>query len=133
MAYMRRAVPLTVQRSVAPARLARAGRSPPASGNRNDGAWGDWLAARNSSLALDMTIRHVDEPRTGDVVVWLHGLCETDAAWRAGAEKHWGDRQSPHGSRLRNDTKQQTTNVYLRYNSGLHISDNGVDLSAFAA
>ena len=102
-----------------------------------NGAWGDRLAQRNSPLALQMTVRRdgrdvpldadslaADYPdATGDVVVWLHGLCETDRSWRLAAREHWGDPTSTHGSRLAAVTP--TTSVHLRYNSGLHICDNG--------
>src|SRR4051794_801001 len=106
-----------------------------------NGAWGDRLAATRNRLALTMTVRHdgADVPLqrdalaaaypnvTGDVAVWVHGLCETDAAWRAGARKHFGDPTSTHGSRLQEECG--LSSVYLRYNTGRHISDNGDDLS----
>jgi pimeloyl-ACP methyl ester carboxylesterase len=60
------------------------------------------------------------------VVVFAHGLCETEDAWRLGATEHYDDPTSTHGSRLRRDLGY--TPVYLRYNSGLHISDNGRQL-----
>lgn len=105
-----------------------------------NGAWGDRLASSRSPWSLRMTVRHAGgdvaltptalaathPDATGDVAVWLHGLCETDAAWRLGARDHWGDPASTHGSRLRADAG--LTPVYLRYNSGLHICDNGADL-----
>ena len=106
-----------------------------------NGAWGDRLAATDNRLALAMTVRHAgrDVPisrdglaaafpdATGDVAVWLHGLCETDAAWRLSARKHYDDPTSTHGSRLRDECG--LTSVYLRYNTGRHISDNGADLA----
>jgi pimeloyl-ACP methyl ester carboxylesterase len=107
-----------------------------------NGAWGDTLARLRNPLALSMTIR-VDgrdvAPTTpalrgafsgcgGDLVVFLHGLCETERAWWLRAEDHHGDRDSTHGSRLAAETG--ATPVYLRYNSGLHISENGERLAA---
>jgi len=95
-----------------------------------NGAWGDWLDRTGSPLALPMTFRYDDErtPRTGDVAVWLHGLCETDAAWRLKAREHYGDPGSTHGSRLYDAVG--LTPVYVRYNTGLHISANGASLDA---
>ena len=108
-----------------------------------NGAWGDRLARTGNRLALTMTVRHNGSDvaldrvalgaaypdATGDVAVWLHGLCETDASWRLGAMKRYGDPGSTHGSRL-NDAGAGLTSVYLRYNTGRHISDNGADFAA---
>jgi len=110
-----------------------------------NGAWGDLLARTRSPLALGMTIRdgQQDVPvervalsrhfpdATGDVAVFLHGLCESDVSWRLAAERHYQDRHSTHGSRLRADTG--LTPVYLRYNTGLHISENGEHLDRLLA
>ncbi len=105
-----------------------------------NGAWGDLLGRTGSPLALTMTVRRNDEdvpvtpagvarafPDAGpDVAVFLHGLCETDLAWRLKARSHYGDPQSTHGSRLQAECG--LTPVNLRYNTGLHISDNGEHL-----
>lgn len=90
-----------------------------------NGAWGDWLDRTRSPLALRMTKRYDDRATapTGDVAVWLHGLCETDAAWRLKAHEHYHDPRSTHGSRLYAECG--LTPVYVRYNTGLHISANG--------
>src|SRR5438309_2222420 len=99
----------------------------------------------DSPHALDMTIRRHDrdvttDPQslidafpdaTGDAVVFVHGLCEADASWRLGGQKHYGDAHSTHGARLQAATG--TTPVYLRYNTGLHISDNGAELDRLLA
>jgi pimeloyl-ACP methyl ester carboxylesterase len=81
-----------------------------------NGFLGDRLAARGSELALPMTIRRDpdDAPRPR-VAVFVHGLCETDDAWRL-ARPSYGDR-------LRDELG--LTPLWVRYNSGLHISDNG--------
>jgi pimeloyl-ACP methyl ester carboxylesterase len=68
---------------------------------------------------------------TGDVVVFLHGLCETDASWRLGAADHYGDPRSTHGERLRQ--AHGVTPLYVRYNTGRHVCDNGDDLAALLA
>jgi len=110
-----------------------------------NGAWGDLLARTRNPLALGMTVRvhgrdvaiRRDElaqafPRAGgDVAVFVHGLCESDASWRLGGQRHYDDSHSTHGSRLEADTG--LTPVYLRYNTGLHISDNGAHLDVLLA
>jgi pimeloyl-ACP methyl ester carboxylesterase len=79
-----------------------------------NGAVGDRLAQSGNPLALDMTLRGGgDSPR---IALFVHGLCETDDAWAL-----FGHR--PYGARLEEDLGY--TPLYLRYNSGLHISDNG--------
>jgi pimeloyl-ACP methyl ester carboxylesterase len=57
------------------------------------------------------------------LVVFLHGLMETEFSWRLGA----GARRETYGSRLGRDLG--CTPVYVRYNSGRHISHNGRDLA----
>lgn len=94
---------------------------------------GDALAATGSELALAMTLRHrgADLPPDRDALaralpdagprlaIFVHGLGETDASWRLRA-----DAQRPgYGARLRRDLGH--TPIELRYNTGLHISDNG--------
>ena len=55
---------------------------------------------------------------TSRIAVFLHGLCETDEAWKIGAQRH-----IPYGARLH--AELGFTPLYVRYNSGLHISTNG--------
>jgi hypothetical protein len=107
-----------------------------------NGAWGDHLDRWGSPLALAMTVRSEGRdvplsaaslaaayPEAGDdVVVFLHGLCETELSWWLGARGHYGSARSSHGHRLAQQIG--ATPVYLRYNSGRHISDNGADLAA---
>lgn len=99
-----------------------------------NGVLGDYLQETGNPLAIDMQLRHAGvalapEPTalrtalpdaTKKIVVLLHGSCMTDAQWtRAGHD---------HGAALARDLGY--TALYLRYNSGLHISTNG---HAFAA
>jgi pimeloyl-ACP methyl ester carboxylesterase len=65
---------------------------------------------------------------SGRLAVFLHGLTESEDSWGYGAEKHHGDQSVTYGSRLQRDLG--LTPVYLRYNTGLHISDNGRALDA---
>ncbi len=59
---------------------------------------------------------------TARLAVFIHGLGETDDAWRIGAARH-----RPYGERLR--TELGYTPLYVRFNTGLHISDNGRSLA----
>jgi pimeloyl-ACP methyl ester carboxylesterase len=94
---------------------------------------GDALVASGSELALTMTLRQrgADLPLEPDalalalpdagprVAIFVHGLGETDASWRLRA-----DAQRPgYGAGLQRDLGH--TPIELRYNTGLHISDNG--------
>jgi PGAP1-like protein len=97
-----------------------------------NGLWGDRLHRERSALAAEMAVRRGgrDVPLTPGALtrafpaatprlaVFVHGLCETEDAWRLGAGKHM-----PYGDRLRSELGY--TPVYIVYNSGLHISQNG--------
>jgi pimeloyl-ACP methyl ester carboxylesterase len=80
-----------------------------------NGAIGDRLARDRNPLALDMGFRSHSGPATPKLAVFVHGLCETDEAWNM--------RKPSYGSRLHAELGY--TPLYLRYNTGLHISDNG--------
>jgi pimeloyl-ACP methyl ester carboxylesterase len=58
------------------------------------------------------------------LVVFLHGLMESEFSWR------WGAAQSgdTYGARLQRELA--ISPLYLRYNSGLHISENGREVAA---
>jgi hypothetical protein len=104
------------------------------------GALGDHVEARHPALAPRMAVRLGGhdvalEPASlaaafpgaeHRVAVFLHGLCETDAAWGRPA----GDEDAPgtYGDRLRRHLGHSP--VFLRYNSGLRISENGRRLAA---
>jgi pimeloyl-ACP methyl ester carboxylesterase len=101
-----------------------------------NGALGDRLEKSGSALATPMSVRRRGEvvqlsppaleatfrDATPKLAVFLHGLCETEEAWLLGARRH-----TPYGVRLRVDAGY--TPIYLRYNSGRHISDNGRELA----
>jgi pimeloyl-ACP methyl ester carboxylesterase len=107
-----------------------------------NGAHGDFVAREAPALALEMTVRVAGRavpwetsaleqafPRaSGRLAVFLHGLTETEDSWGYGAERHHGDRAVTYGSQLQRDLG--LTPVYLRYNTGLHISENGRSLDA---
>jgi hypothetical protein len=108
-----------------------------------NGFWGDRIAADQTSLAPQMRMRlhggplrripanlAADAGRRGDatgrLVVFVHGLCETDLCWSFAAERRWGDRTCTYGSMLREDG---WTPLYLNFNTGQHISQNALELA----
>jgi pimeloyl-ACP methyl ester carboxylesterase len=76
-----------------------------------NGLIGDELHAQESPLAFPMAAMRVGEPRSPDVLVWVHGLGETELVWGHGDLPGW-------------------TSVHVRYNTGRAIADNGAELSA---
>lgn len=100
-----------------------------------NGYVGDLLHETDDPLAIQMTLREndADVPLTAAalsahypnatrrVVIFVHGLIENENWW-------FPDGRRDFGSRLRDDLN--VTPLYLRYNSGRHISDNGAELSA---
>jgi pimeloyl-ACP methyl ester carboxylesterase len=97
-----------------------------------NGAWGDMLHERRSPLETPMSLRRggrdlaLDGPSLSSafpdagarLAVFVHGLGETEEAWRLRSARH-----VPYGDRLRSELGY--TPLYVRYNSGLHISHNG--------
>jgi hypothetical protein len=99
-----------------------------------NGVIGDRLVAGNNSFAIPMTIRYKDEAlnweslppmpeATGKIMLLVHGLCMNDL-WRHARHK---GHEVEHGNALA--AALGYTPVYLRYNSGLHTSSNGRELS----
>jgi pimeloyl-ACP methyl ester carboxylesterase len=99
-----------------------------------NGVVGDYLAATRNPLAIPMQFRVNGQPlllqRTalaeqfphngGRLVVLVHGLCMNDLLWERDSHDH--------GVSLAVDLG--VTPIYLHYNTGLHIAENG---RAFAA
>ncbi|MGB2722175.1 MAG: alpha/beta hydrolase [Rhodococcus sp. (in: high G+C Gram-positive bacteria)] len=54
------------------------------------------------------------------LVLFLHGLVETESAWRLGGRPTYGERLG---------SEADTTSIFLRYNTGRRIATNGADLS----
>jgi pimeloyl-ACP methyl ester carboxylesterase len=110
-----------------------------------NGSHGDLIEREAPALALAMTVRQAGRevpldraavraafPDAGDrLVVFLHGLTESERAWGYKAVQHHGRPGVTYGSLLRRDLG--LTPVYLRYNTGLHISDNGRHLDVLLA
>jgi pimeloyl-ACP methyl ester carboxylesterase len=102
-----------------------------------NGLIGDRLAEERPELAISLSVRHegADVPlepdalgaafprATGDLVVFLHGLCENEEWWDRGREEYGGS----YGSRLAQETSW--TPFYLRANTGLPVADNGAALA----
>ena len=114
-----------------------------------NGVMGDRLADTNNPLATPMRLRQYGRtvtgppdaaanhaakgvaqrqpgieptntpPATGKVLLLIHGLCMNDL--------QWATPQHNHGDALAQALGY--TPVYLRYNTGLHVSDNGVELA----
>jgi len=55
--------------------------------------------------------------------VFVHGLCETEAAWRLAPRTTTDSDRRTYGDRLQDELG--FTPVYLRYNTGLRVSANG--------
>lgn len=105
-----------------------------------NGVSGDRLAHEGSTLALPLTLRQDgrDIPATragleaayGDthdrLVVFLHGLVETEHAWRFRSRQRWGEAGTSYASRLREETDWMP--LLVRYNTGLPIEDNAAAL-----
>ena len=107
------------------------------------GFWGDYLSENHARLDPGMTLRHNGHvlPLTAEalveafpnptakVCVFVHGLASTEWLWHLSSAQHYdGDTGVSFGTRLYDD--QGFTPVYLRYNTGLHISDNGRRLAS---
>jgi PGAP1-like protein len=97
---------------------------------------GDRLGPDLAPLAIRMAVRvgghdvgltaeqiaAVFPDATPNLAVFVHGLAETDDSWyRRAAECE------PYGERLHAELGY--TPIYLRYNTGLHVSDSGHDLA----
>ena len=100
-----------------------------------NGVWGDHLAASGNPLALPMTLRHRQgrdlvlqrdalaqalPGASGRLLVLVHGLCMNDRQWLRDGHDH--------GQALAHTLG--ATPLYLRHNSGLHVSTNGRLLAA---
>jgi len=84
------------------------------------------MAARVGGRAVGLdpeSLRTAYPEATGAIVVFLHGLMESEFSWRMGA----GPEGETYASWLRDELG--FTPVELRYNTGCHISENGLELA----
>ena len=99
-----------------------------------NGVMGDRLVESDNPLATPMTLRFNNEALnweampdtallTGKVLIVVHGLCMNDLQWTV---QNQGESLN-HAETLA--TKLGYTPVYVRYNTGLHTSQNGQTLS----
>lgn len=101
-----------------------------------NGVYGDHLARTKNPLAVDMSLRYRGSPLDlenpvgvlgpGDdadsadrLLLMVHGLCLND--------RHWTREGHNHGTALAGDLG--CVPFYLRYNTGLHIDQNGIGLA----
>ncbi|MFT4298445.1 MAG: hypothetical protein QM597_02250 [Aeromicrobium sp.] len=103
-----------------------------------NGLVGDELRRLDDPQAITMSVRvdGADVPVTGwplreafrdatsHLVIFLHGLCEDDESWNA-MRRTQG---TTYAERIVAET--DGTPVFVRYNTGLHISENGKHLDA---
>jgi len=100
-----------------------------------NGVMGDRLVASGNPFATSMALRFQDAEvvphgppamlaASRKVVLLIHGLCMNDLQWRSTHDGQPVDHGALLGQAL------GASPVYLRYNSGRHVSENGADLSA---
>jgi pimeloyl-ACP methyl ester carboxylesterase len=98
-----------------------------------NGVMGDTLVAYANPLATPMSLRYRGEAISakampakaqakGKIVLMLHGLCMNDLQWNAELNNTSHD----HGAFIAQSLGY--TPVYVRYNTGLHTSQNGREL-----
>ena len=90
-----------------------------------NGVLGDTLAATANPLAISMQLRQngqtwTPSQRPGKLLILVHGLCMNDLQWRCDGHDH--------GAMLAEQLGYEA--VYLHYNTGRPISDNGADFAA---
>lgn len=92
------------------------------------GLWGDAIEARQESLAITMSLRShgrdIDDVTcactkpTGRLVIFMHGLFEDEQVWlQESAIGTWFEKH------------EDLSPLFVRYNSGLRVSENGRRLS----
>jgi len=94
-----------------------------------NGVLGDYLADKENSLAIPMQLRKNGKPMAidnqtlsesirqsnGKIVLMVHGSCMNDLEWNRQGHDH--------GTALASDFEYLP--IYLHYNTGRHISENG--------
>jgi pimeloyl-ACP methyl ester carboxylesterase len=102
-----------------------------------NGLIGDTLERRESALHQPMALRVGGEPvgtsreelkaaypqAGARIAVFLHGLMETEFSWR------WGSRETGESYGTLLERELGMTPLYVRYNSGRRVSENGASLA----
>jgi pimeloyl-ACP methyl ester carboxylesterase len=90
-----------------------------------NGVLGDTLAATNNPLAIQMQFRQAGQamqalPKNGKILILAHGLCMNDLQWLREGHDHGAMLADAYGFEA----------IYLHYNTGRHIHENGKDFAA---
>ncbi len=96
-----------------------------------NGVLGDTLYATENPLAIQMQFRQqgqalqLSKKRNGKLLILVHGLCMNDLQWLYGTR----DAQDghDHGAMLASERGYEP--IYLHYNTGRRIADNGADFA----
>ncbi|MDC0667684.1 esterase/lipase family protein [Nannocystis radixulma] len=109
------------------------------------GVVGDHLADHDSPMRTSMQLRHggralavtraalavaLPQPQPC-AVVFVHGLAADESCWQRGSLRAWGREGLDYGQLLAQ--RREVTPLYVRYNSGLPIADNGRALATLLA
>ena len=96
-----------------------------------NGALGDQLAARGDARAIQMSFRRAERDvpvaelglveKRQKTLVFMHGLMGDELIWQTGFQDD--DAHRRYGPRLVQETGVRC--LYVRFNSGLHLSENG--------
>jgi len=96
-----------------------------------NGVFGDHLVNRSNPLAIPMRFRRNGKPMdkesfnevinqsNGKIAIMVHGSCMNDLQWNRNGHDH--------GAALARELGYQP--IYLHYNTGLHVSENGREFS----
>ena len=84
-----------------------------------NGVYGDYLVRTGNPLAIEMRLLGGTAP-TGKLLVFVHGLCMSD--------QHWAHQGASPATALADSLGY--TPLYLRYNSGRPVADNGREFAA---
>ena len=96
-----------------------------------NGVIGDYLYQNDNPLAIKMSLRRdgialtkdeiirLSYEANGKIIFLVHGLCMNDLNWQRSEHNH--------GKRL--ESERGYTALYLHYNTGKHISENGKELA----
>ena len=85
-----------------------------------NGVIGDHLHRTGNPLAVQMRLTATEQPASPHVLVLVHGLCMCDLQWERDGHDHGRALQEALGY----------SPVYVNYNTGRHVGENGAELAA---